>query len=53
MHGVRKESVLTLIEEHGGSIVHVEKEPMAEAGWSSYIYFVRKARQSPLMGLAK
>jgi ubiquinone/menaquinone biosynthesis C-methylase UbiE len=42
MYGIKKEIVLTLIEENGGDIVQVEREPMGEANWSSYLYFVRK-----------
>jgi hypothetical protein len=42
MYGIDKVEVVKLLNEQGAGIAHTKQEPMAEEGWSSYLYFVRK-----------
>jgi SAM-dependent methyltransferase len=42
MYGVNKDRIINLIEACGAGIINLKQEPMAEEGWVSYLYFVRK-----------
>lgn len=44
MYGVDKNQLVNLLDVCGADIINIKQEPMAEAGWVSYLYFVKKVR---------
>lgn len=42
MHGIPHGEVLQIIEQQGGTVLHVEEDRRAGADWVSYTYFVRR-----------
>ena len=43
MYGVNKDQIVNLLESCGAQLVSLKQGPMSEAGWVSYLYFVRKS----------
>lgn len=42
MHGIPRDAVLRLIEEHGGVLFHIEDDERAPEWWG-YRYYVQKS----------
>ena len=42
MHGIRKQSVISIISNDGGKTLEVERLPDQGPGWRSYRYFATK-----------
>lgn len=43
MHGIPREEVIRLLEEHGGKVVDVQADGWAGYDWSSFTYYVVKS----------
>lgn len=42
MHGIHRDVVMRVVEEHGGALVHLEIDERCGSEWIGYRYFVRK-----------
>jgi 2-polyprenyl-3-methyl-5-hydroxy-6-metoxy-1,4-benzoquinol methylase len=42
MHGIHRDVVTRVVEEHGGALVHLEIDERCGSEWIGYRYFVRK-----------
>jgi hypothetical protein len=42
MHGIHRDVVTKVVQDHGGALVHVEVDERCGTEWIGYRYFVRK-----------
>ena len=42
MHGIHRDVVTRVVEEHGGALIHLEVDERCGSEWIGYRYFVRK-----------
>jgi len=42
MHGIHREPILELVNDHGGRLLHFEEDGRSGQEWVGYRYFIRK-----------